>query len=149
MDERVLKDESVEILNLQLGEAMLVRDYAMRARWVSLRGDCLALPPMFERAAAHLQAHVDRLADRVLALDTTPLGGPRVLFLSSGMDPRPTPEHMHCLLRMLARLLRATRLRCDIVRALGDKESANLLSQARRGLELLVWQVDYLAHAED
>lgn len=149
MDTQALRDESAGLLNRQMYEAIAAREHAARARWVALRGDNLGLPQLFERAVAHLHAHVDRLADRVLALDGSPLGG-RTVLLASGADPCPAPEQAHLLLRMLARLLRATRMRADVVRSIGDSESANLLVQAGRALELLMWQVDYyLARAED
>ena len=148
METRNLRAESAELLNRQMDDVIAVSEHAIRARWVALHGDNLGLPALFERAVANLHAHVDRLADRVLALEGVPVGGATVLLAPSAA-PCEAPEHASRLLRMLARLLRATRMRVDVARAIGDGESANLLAQAGASLELLIWQLDHVSQAQD
>lgn len=147
MDAHPLITESVEILNRHIDEAMVVRGLAMRAHWVAQRSECLALPPVFERAGATLLGLADRLADRVIALDGTLEA--RGSLAANDSQALTATEHLRLLERMLLALVRATRRRCDIARAIGDSETANLLRQAWRGLELLLWQVGLFAYADE
>lgn len=148
MINRACRNASVAILGQQLDEVMATRDYAICARWVSLQGDYLTLPRLFERSAAALQVHADRVANRLLVIDRMALGGPRMLC-GPAIDPDQREEHANFFLRMLARLLCGTQVRTDVASAIGDQEHAGFLAHERRALELLLWQVDYHSRIEE
>jgi DNA-binding ferritin-like protein len=149
MDAKTLQLESIELLNQALDDVVAVREHVMQARWIVLRGESLALPGLFERTGAHLQMLVDALAARVLDLGGTPLEGGHLVLRHPRFDTREAADQVPALVRQLALLLRYTRMRADVARSLGDAASAGLLAHARRGLEVLIWQVDRFAHAED
>lgn len=147
MDTHTLNAASIELLNRHIDEAMAVRALAMRALWVTQRSEHLALPPVFERVGANLQDLADELADRVLALEG--MLGTRKPLAANDAEAGTATEHLRLLERMLLDLVRATRRRRDIARAIGDVETADLLRQAWPRLELLLWHVGLFAYADD
>lgn len=141
------REKLAEILNQRLAEAFDLRSQAKQAHWNVKGMNFIALHELFDQIAASLEPHIDDIAERITTLGGTALGTVRVAAERSTLPEYPLEitdgaDHVDALSTALADLGKKVRADIDATDELGDKDTADLLTEVSRTLDKMLWLVE-------
>ncbi|HEU5181193.1 MAG TPA: DNA starvation/stationary phase protection protein Dps [Candidatus Polarisedimenticolia bacterium] len=139
------------LLQERLAEAIDLVTHAKQAHW-NVKGPAfIALHELFDKVYENAGEHADLIAERILQLGGTAEGTARVvakqsqlpeysLTIASGHD------HIEALSRSLAWFGSTVRQSIDKVDEVGDKDTADILTEISRQVDKDLWMVE--AHVQ-
>jgi starvation-inducible DNA-binding protein len=141
------RTEACDLLAPHLAAALDVFLQSKHAHWNVKGPSFIALHELFDKVAAAAQVHADDLAERIAQLGGTPNGLARQIAARSKMPPMPesVSRGVDCV-DAVAQTLAAygASVRRDIERAtaLGDADTADLLTEISRDADKNLWLVE-------
>lgn len=137
----------VTLLNRQLADLIDLRLQAKQAHWNVKGPQFAALHALFDAVAEELEALTDEVAERAVVLGGTARGTVQVLAAESRLEPYPLEaftggEHLWALSAALARAAQSTREAIAAADETGDAGTVDVLTQASRTLDTLLWKVE-------
>ncbi len=143
----LIREQSVNLLNMQLAAAIDLQGQVKQAHW-NVRGPgFLAVHELFDRVAALVGADADLLAERCAALGGTAQGTIQAAVEHSVLIPYPlliadTQKHVFAVSAALAAFGQSVRTTVELVAKQGDVDTADLLTQISRGIDSMLWLVE-------
>jgi starvation-inducible DNA-binding protein len=146
LPERV-RAEAIALLNQQLADALDLHLQAKQAHWNVKGPNFIALHELFDEVEEELEEHADDIAERAVALGGTAYGTARTAAKRSRLDEYPLEifagkDHVAALSAALAAFGKSTRAAIDAAAALGDADTADLVTGVSRGVDKLLWKVE-------
>src|SRR5262245_50975860 len=138
------------LLQERLAEAIDLVTHAKQAHW-NVKGPAfIALHELFDKIYENAGEHADLLAERILQLGGVAEGTARVVAKQSHLPEYPLTiaaghEHVEALSRSLAWFGSTVRQSIDRADEVGDKDTADILTEISRRLDKDLWFVE--AHA--
>jgi starvation-inducible DNA-binding protein len=144
--------QAVSLLNQWLADCIDLQLQCKQAHW-NVRGPSfIALHKLFDDVYAGVASHVDLLGERVSQLGGVAEGTVRRVAERSQLAAYPLSitreeEHVAALSEALARFGRTVRAGIEEMEELGDKDSADIVTEISRGIDKWLWFVE--AHEQD
>ncbi len=144
--------EMIELLNQQLADSFDLYSQAKQAHWNVKGMQFIALHELFDSLAEQLEAFIDKVAERAVALGGTAQGTARQSAAASRLSEFPEgitsgPDHVAALVDRYAALSASTRAAIDTSETKGDMGTADLFTEMVRGLDKSLWFLE--AHIQD
>ncbi len=143
----------IELLNARLADAIDLGTQTKHAHWNVKGPNFIALHELFDKAAEHVEDHIDELAERVTALGGTARG--TLASVARGTSLRPYPEdiseglaHVDALSAVLADFGAKVRAGIDEAARLGDADTADLFTGISRETDKDLWFLEAHLHAK-
>ncbi len=143
----------VEDLQSCLADTLDLMTQAKQAHWNVKGPSFIALHELFDQVAEDLEGDVDLIAERIVQLGGVAEGTVRLAAAHSGLPEYPLGisdgrEHVEALSHALAYF--GERVRAAIGRAdsLGDRDTADILTEVSRGVDQNTWFVEAHGQAE-
>ena len=138
------KDEIVSILNQQLADTFDLYNQLKQAHWNVKGLEFYALHQLFDNQAQEVLGYVDMIAERVTALGGVAKGTVRMATKTSRLPNSPeTFDNGEFTIKKLVErykiICESTRIAVDSTETLGDKATADLFTEAVRGLDKGLW----------
>ncbi len=139
--------EAVGLLNQHLADAIDLAYQAKQAHWNVKGPSFIALHELFDKVVGEIEEYVDEIAERAVVLGGTAYGTVRVAAGKSRLPEYPleissSSEHVKALSAALAKFGKTSRAAIDAATALGDADTADLLTGVSRGVDKLLWKVE-------
>jgi starvation-inducible DNA-binding protein len=139
-----IREEMVALLNQQLADTADLYSQTKQAHWNVKGPQFIALHELFDELAGELLGYVDMIAERATALGGEALGTVRMAAAASRLPeyPREVSDGMGTvgtLVNLYAHLAGTTREAIDKADAAGDMDTADLFTEASRGLDKALW----------
>lgn len=138
------RERLVELLNKRLADSINLKTQAKHAHWNVKGKEFIALHQLFDVIASHCEEQSDLIAERVTALGGVAKGVAQLVVRNSGipdyeLDTILGEQHIRAVGKGIVSY--ATQLRADIELAeeLGDKASADLLTEIVRTADKDLW----------
>ena len=142
------KREAVaEYLNARLADVIDLKTQAKQAHWNVKGIHFIGLHELFDQVATAAEAHADLIAERITALGGTALGTARVVAQNSSLSEYPLEifdgtSHVDALSTAMAEFGKNVRKNINDTDDLGDKDTADLLTEVSREIDKLLWFVE-------
>jgi len=141
------REKIIAILSQRLADASDLKSQAKQAHWNVKGMNFIALHELFDGVANELDPYVDDIAERITTLGGVALGTVRVAARNSTLSEYPLEitdgaSHVDALSNALADFGKKVRADIDAADALGDKDTADLLTGISRGIDKLLWFVE-------
>lgn len=141
----------VDLLNQHLADTLDLGTQIKQAHWNVKGPSFISLHLLFDEAAGQVGELIDEIAERAVQLGGTALGTARVAAQNSRLPEYPLDifdgkAHVEALAKALASVAKSTRAAIDQAAALGDADTADLLTGGSRTLDTLLWKVE--AHGQ-
>jgi starvation-inducible DNA-binding protein len=141
------RGQIVERLNLRLCDALDLKLQAKHAHWNVKGMEFLALHQLFNDIASHCEEQSDLIAERVTALGGVAKGLARFVVENSsvptyGLDAVLGEQHIRVLTKGIAGFGARVRADIELAEKLGDKASADLLTEVLRQVDKDLWLVE-------
>ena len=142
-----IRAQSVEILNTHLAAAIDLHAQVKQAHW-NVRGpNFISLHELFDRVAEEVEGYSDKLAERAGGLGGTAFGTIQVAAARSYLVPYPHgiadgEQHLFAIAGSLAAFGQSVRNAIKPIGDFGDLDSADLLTEISRGIDLQLWFVE-------
>jgi starvation-inducible DNA-binding protein len=141
------REKLAEILNQRLADTFDLRSQVKQAHWNVKGMNFIALHELFDQIATSLEPHIDDIAERITTLGGTALGTVRVAAERSSLPEYPLEitdgaDHIDALSTALADLGKKVRADIDATEELGDKDTADLMTEVSRTLDKMLWFVE-------
>lgn len=141
----------IELLGPRLAEAIDLELQARQAHW-NVKG--VSFKPLFElfnAVAESVEQHIERIAERIVQLGGVAEGTVQSAAKRTSLKPYPLTaadglEHVDAVASVLAAFGKEIRRAIDVADELGDRDTADLLTQISRGLDEQLWFVE--AHGQ-
>lgn len=135
------------LLNQALADMIDLRLAAKQAHWNVRGGNFIALHELFDRVSAEVSEYADMLAERVGQLDGVAHGTLQDVADRSQLKPYPasirkSAEHVMALSAMMEAVSENLRRNVGKAEDAGDPVTADILTEASRGLDKLRWFVE-------
>ena len=146
------KSVSIEVLNARLADAIDLALLTKQAHW-NLKGPrFIAIHEMLDGFRTQIDDYVDTMAERVAQLGGTALGTTQVVARSTTLPPYPTDiytisEHLSALIDRYGTVANAVRKAIDTAEEAGDANTADIFTEASRGLDKALWFLE--AHIQE
>lgn len=139
--------EVIALLNRELADVLDLKLQAKQAHWNVKGAQFAALHELFDEVAAGADAIADELAERAVMLGGVARGTLQTITSASRLEAYPleafaSEEHVWALSGALARVTRSVRDAIAVATAQEDAGTADVLTQASRSLDKLLWQVE-------
>lgn len=137
----------VDRLNLRLADAIDLKARAKQAHWNVKGRDFFALHQLFDSLADHCEQHSDHIAERLTALGGVAKGTLPLVVQNSSLPDYDWMIHLgeqHIRALGMALALFGSQLRGDLefAEGLGDRASADLLSEIARQVDKDLWMLE-------
>lgn len=141
------REKVIEYLNARLADVIDLKTQAKQAHWNVKGIHFIALHELFDQVATAAEAHTDLIAERITALGGTAYGTARVVAQKSSLSEYPLEitdgtAHIDALSSAMADFGKKVRQNIDDADALGDKDTADLLTEVSRENDKLLWFVE-------
>lgn len=141
------REKLVTLLNQRLADASDLKSQAKQAHWNVKGPNFIALHELFDKVATELDPIVDDIAERITTLGGTALGTVRVAAQASTLSEYPLEitdgeSHVDAFSTALADFGKKARTDIDTTDALGDADTADLLTGVSRSIDKLLWFVE-------
>ena len=137
----------IEILNARLAESIDLMHQAKQAHWNVTGPNFIALHKLFDEIVAAAEEYMDLVAERVAALGGIARGTVQAAAKHSGLAAYPAAiteasEHLAALSSALAAYAAGARRVIDETDRLGDKVTADILTEIGRGADKYLWLLE-------
>jgi starvation-inducible DNA-binding protein len=146
------KAVAIELLNARLADAIDLALLTKQAHW-NLKGPrFIAVHEMLDGFRTEVDGFVDTMAERVAQLGGTALGTTQAVAKGTTLQPYPTDiyrinDHLAALIERYGRVANATRKAIDSAAEAGDADTADIFTEASRGLDKALWFLE--AHIQE
>ena len=146
------KTVAMELLNARLSDTIDLALAVKQAHW-NIKGPQLSgIHLMLDTLRTELDDYVDKMAERISALGGTPLGTSQVVSQSSKLPAYPTNiytirDHLTALIERWGMCANAVRKNIDDCDEAGDAGTADLFTEASRGMDKSLWFLE--AHVQE
>lgn len=142
-----VRENIVRLLNQQLADSFDLYSQTKHAHWNVKGPQFHALHELFDAIADAVEDWIDTIAERATALGGTAYGTLRLAAAASrlreydlgAIDSR---DHLDALAARVAELARTSRAAIDEAARLGDADTADLFTEASRGLDKQLWLLE-------
>jgi starvation-inducible DNA-binding protein len=146
------REEIVGLLNQRLADCIDLQAQCKQAHWNVKGASFIALHKLFDEIYAEVGGYVDLIAERVVQLGgvaegTVQIVADRTQLTEYPLSPGTGDEHVAALSNALAAFGRLARAGIHEMDELGDKDSADILTEISRGIDKSLWFVE--AHQQD
>ncbi len=135
---------SIELLNQQLADSLDLYSQTKQAHWNVKGPDFYQLHLMFDEHAAHVVGWIDLIAERAVTLGGYATGTVRMSADASRLPEYPIDvtkglDHVSALVERWSAYAASTRAGIDIADEAGDKDTADLLTEISRQVDMDLW----------
>lgn len=146
------RKQMCELLNARLADALDLAGQCKQAHWNVKGPNFSALHELFDVLHANMNAHVDTIAERVVALGGTALGTASIVAAKTSLPEYPTDiragrDHADRMSLAFAAFAKTARAAIDIADEAGDAVTADLFTAVAAQTDKDLWMLD--AHLED
>ncbi len=139
-----IRKRIVELLNQQLADSLDLYSQTKQAHWNVKGPDFYQLHLMFDEHAGHVVGWIDMLAERAVMLGGYATGTVRMSAAASRLPEYPTDvtggmEHVAALVDRWSAYAASTRAGIDVADEAGDQDSADLLTEISRQVDMDLW----------
>jgi starvation-inducible DNA-binding protein len=139
-----VRSKVAALLNQRLADGLDLRTQVKHAHWNVKGIEFQQLHELFDEIATHLEEHIDLIAERITALGGVAHG---TLRLAAGNSSLPEydlsavkgEDHLSALIDRVGCVAKAVRDEIDRTDDLGDKGTADLLTEISRQLDKDLW----------
>jgi starvation-inducible DNA-binding protein len=144
----------IDLLNQQLADVLDLGLQAKQAHWNVKGPHFIGLHELFDRIAEALEKFADDIAERAVELGGVAHGTVQVVAKRSRLAAYPLniasgKEHVAALSGALARFGASVRAAIDTAGRAGDADTADLFTEASRGVDKLLWLIEAHAQAKE
>lgn len=137
----------IALLNARLADAIDLRLAVKQAHWNVKGPTFIALHELFDQIQARVDAFVDDIAERAVALGGAAHGTAQVVVKETKLKPYPTelmPEkdHLNALADRLSAFGKLAREAIDAADEAGDKDTADLFTGVSRQMDKDLWFIE-------
>ncbi len=141
------REKVAEYLNARLADAIDLKTQAKQAHWNVKGIHFIGLHELFDQVAIAAEAHTDLIAERITALGGTAYGTARVVAQKSSLSEYPLEiidgtANVDALSTAMSDFGKRIRQNIDDTEELGDKDTADLLTEVSRETDKLLWFVE-------
>jgi starvation-inducible DNA-binding protein len=146
------KTAAIELLNARLADAIDLALLTKQAHW-NLKGPrFIAIHEMLDGFRDQIDDYIDTMAERVVQLGGTALGTTQTVAKGTTLPPYPTniyaiQDHLSALIDRYGTVANAVRKAIDAAAEAGDASTADLFTEASRGLDKALWFLE--AHVQE
>jgi starvation-inducible DNA-binding protein len=146
------RNVAIELLNARLADVIDVALLTKQAHW-NLKGPrFIGIHEMLDGCRTQIDDDVDTMAERVAQLGGTALGTAQVVAPSTTLPPYPTDiytisGHLAALIDRYGTVANAVRKAIDTADEAGDANTADIFTEASRGLDKALWFLE--AHIQE
>jgi len=142
-----IREKASAILNQALANLSDLYSQTKQAHWNVRGASFYALHKLFDDLAASVESHIDGTAERVTALGGLAQGTVRMAAAASALPEFPDEQpdelsYVAALVERYATVAAATRKAIDETAALGDADTADLLTAVSRDLDKALWMLE-------
>ncbi len=139
-----IRKRVIELLNQQLADSLDLYSQTKQAHWNVKGSDFYQLHLMFDEHAAHVVGWIDLLAERAVMLGGYATGTVRMSAAASRLPEYPTGatggmEHVTALVDRWSAYAATTRAGIDFADEAGDQDTADLLTEISRQVDMDLW----------
>ena len=139
-----IRSKVAALLNQRLADSLDLRTQVKHAHWNVKGIEFQQLHELFDEIAAHLEEHIDLIAERITALGGIAHGTVRLAAASSSLPEYDLAavkgeDHVQALVDRVSRVANAVRDDIDQTDKLGDKGTSDLLTEVSRQLDKDLW----------
>lgn len=132
------------LLNQRLADSLDLRTQVKHAHWNVKGIEFQQLHELFDEIVAHLEEHIDLIAERITALGGVAQGTVRLAAANSSLPEYDLAavkgeDHVQALVDRVSRVANAVRDEIDRTDKLGDKGTSDLLTEVSRQLDKDLW----------
>ena len=146
------RNVAIELLNARLADVIDLALLTRQAHW-NLKGPrFIAIHEMLDGFRTQIDDYVDTMAERVAQPGGTALGTTQVVARSTMLPPYPTDiyaisGHLAALIDRYGAVANAVRKAIDTADEAGDANTADIFTEAYRGLDKALWFLE--AHIQE
>jgi starvation-inducible DNA-binding protein len=135
------------ILNQSLADLSDLYSQTKQAHWNVRGASFYALHKLFDDLAASVESHIDDTAERVTSLGALAKGTVRMAAAASALPEFPDAQdgefsYVNALVARYAAAANSVRKAIDTTAALGDADTADLLTGVSRDLDKALWMLE-------
>lgn len=137
----------VALLNARLADSVDLMHQAKEAHWNVKGPSFIALHKLFDEIVDSAEEYMDLIAERVVQLGGAAEGTIQVAAQRTTLTPYPVAvstqrDHVEALSSALAAYGKSARKAIDESDELGDKDTADILTEISRGVDKYLWFVE-------
>ena len=146
------KTVAIELLNARLADTIDLALLTKQAHW-NLKGPrFIAIHEMLDGFRDQIDDYIDTMAERVVQLGGTALGTTQTVAKGTTLPPYPTniyaiQDHLSALIDRYGTVANAVRKAIDAAAEAGDANTADIFTEASRGLDKALWFLE--AHVQE
>jgi starvation-inducible DNA-binding protein len=146
------KTAVIELLNARLADTIDLALLTKQAHW-NLKGPhFIAIHEMLDGFRGQIDDYIDTMAERVVQLGGTALGTTQTVAKGTTLPPYPTniyaiQDHLPALIDRYGTVANAVRKAIDAAAEAGDANTADIFTEASRGLDKALWFLE--AHVQE
>lgn len=138
------RERLVDLLNARLADSIDLKTQAKHAHWNVKGKEFFALHQLFDTIASHFEEQSDLIGERVTALGGVAKGTARLVVRNStvpeyDLDAMVGEQHIRALGKGIASFAARVREDINFAEGLGDKASADLLTEIVRQTDKDLW----------
>jgi starvation-inducible DNA-binding protein len=142
-----IREQSVQMLNLRLAQAIDLKLQAKQAHWNVKGPNFIGLHQLFDTIATNLDEAVDLIAERITALAGVAEGTVQAVSANSNLKPYSLAisagfDHVEALSSALATFGNDVRDGIDVADEAGDMDTADLLTGISRQADKDLWMLE-------
>ena len=139
--------QAVGLLNQRLADCIDLQTQCKQAHWNVKGPQFIALHKLFDEVNEEVEDYVDLIAERIVQLGGTAEGTVQVVAQRTQLVDYPLTlttgeEHVAALSDALSEFGRTARIGIEELDELGDKDSADILTEISRGVDKWLWFVE-------
>ncbi len=148
-----VRGEMIAMLQERLAESIDLLTQTKQAHWNVKGPNFIGLHELFDTVYEHVEDHVDLIAERIMQLGGVAEGTLRAAAKRSGLAEYPLAiadgkEHVEALSRALAYVGETVRKSIDTADEMGDRDTADILTEISRSIDKDLWFVEAHLQAE-
>jgi starvation-inducible DNA-binding protein len=144
------KATSIQVLQACLTDSIDLYNSTRQAHWNVKGSNFIGLHTMFETFYDQLETDIDELAERLVQLGGTAIGGSQAVAGQTRLPPYPAElkagaDHVAALSDRYAALAKSMREGIDQTDEAGDADTADILTSVSKNLDKALWMLEATA----